>query len=409
MSFFRISKQSFLILAFLLSALLVHAQKSTQKQLEEKKADIKKELKEINALLFTNKQNKAAVFSDVENLSYKIERKQELIKLTNQQINLLNQEIEDNSKFIEKLEKDLFEVKEAYKEMILKSFKSKSGKNRLMFILSSETFFQAFKRTQYIKQYSLFRKNQAKKIGLISAELKEIKKELLYKRDLKQGLLTKNRSTQKTLESEKKEAKNIISKLRNKEKKYKRNIIAKEKESQKIDKQIDKLIREAIARSNKNKSSKNSKGFNLTPEAKALAKKFELNKGKLPWPVSRGVVIQKFGTQPHPVVKTAKIKSNGIVIATEKSQKVKTVFEGSVLSVLQFRGSNPTVLVQHGNYITAYKNLSKVFVSKGDKVSSNQYIGEVFTNSSTGKSSIQFSIFQKTTPLNPLLWILKMN
>lgn len=409
MSFFRISKQSFLILAFLLSALLIHAQKSTQKQLEEKKADIKKELKEINALLFTNKQTKAAVFSDVENLSYKIERKQELIKLTNQQINLLNQEIEDNSKFIEKLEKDLFEVKEAYKEMILKSFKSKSGKNRLMFILSSETFFQAFKRTQYIKQYSLFRKNQAKKIGLISAELKEIKKELLYKRDLKQGLLTKNRSTQKTLESEKKEAKNIISKLRNKEKKYKRNIIAKEKESQKIDKQIDKLIREAIARSNKNKSSKNSKGFNLTPEAKALAKKFELNKGKLPWPVSRGVVIQKFGTQPHPVVKTAKIKSNGIVIATEKSQKVKTVFEGSVLSVLQFRGSNPTVLVQHGNYITAYKNLSKVFVSKGDKVSSNQYIGEVFTNSSTGKSSIQFSIFQKTTPLNPLLWILKMN
>ena len=409
MSFFRISKQSFLILAFLLSALLVHAQKSTQKQLEEKKADIKKELKEINALLFTNKQTKAAVFSDVENLSYKIERKQELIKLTNQQINLLNQEIEDNSKFIEKLEKDLFEVKEAYKEMILKSFKSKSGKNRLMFILSSETFFQAFKRTQYIKQYSLFRKNQAKKIGLISAELKEIKKELLYKRDLKQGLLTKNRSTQKTLESEKKEAKNIISKLRNKEKKYKRNIIAKEKESQKIDKQIDKLIREAIARSKKNKSSKNSKGFNLTPEAKALAKKFELNKGKLPWPVSRGVVIQKFGTQPHPVVKTAKIKSNGIVIATEKSQKVKTVFEGSVLSVLQFRGSNPTVLVQHGNYITAYKNLSKVFVSKGDKVSSNQYIGEVFTNSSTGKSSIQFSIFQKTTPLNPLLWILKMN
>ena len=409
MSFFRISKQSFLILVFLLSALLVHAQKSTQKQLEEEKTDIKKELKEINALLFTNKQTKAAVFSDVENLSYKIERKQELIKLTNQQINLLNQEIEDNSKSIEKLEKDLFEVKEAYKEMILKSFKSKSGKNRLMFILSSETFFQAFKRTQYIKQYSLFRKNQAKKIGLISEELKEIKKELLFKRDFKEGLLTKNRSTQKTLEIEKKEANNIVSKLRNQEKKYKRNIIAKEKESQKIDKQIDKLIREAIARSNKNKSSKNPKGFNLTPEAKALAKKFELNKGKLPWPVSRGVVIQKFGTQPHPVVKTAKIKSNGIVIATEKSQKVKTVFEGSVLSVLQFRGSNPTVLIQHGNYITAYKNLSRVFVSKGDRVSSNQYIGEVFTNSSTGKSSIQFSIFQKTTPLNPLLWILKMN
>jgi septal ring factor EnvC (AmiA/AmiB activator) len=278
-----------------------------------------------------------------------------------------------------------------------------------MFILSSETFFQALKRTQYIKQYSIFRKNQAKKIELISQQLKEIKKELLYKRDFKKGLLTKNRATQKTLELEKKEANNIAYKLRNQEKKYKRNILAKQKESQKIDKEINKLIREAIARSNKSKSNKNSKSFTLTPEAKALAKKFESNKGKLPWPVSRGVVIQRFGTQPHPVVKTAKIKSNGIIIATEKSQKVKTIFEGSVLSVLQFRGSNPTVLIQHGNYITAYKNLSKVFVNKGDKVDSNQYIGEVFTNSSTGKSSIQFSVFQKTTPLDPLSWILRMN
>ena len=397
--------QCSLLIAIIISFDSLHAQKSTQKQLEEKKALLNKELKVINALLFTNKQKKTAVFNDVENLNYKIERKQELIKLTNQQINLLNLEIDINSESLDKLETDLFEVKEAYKEMILKSFKSKSGKNRLMFILSSETFFQALKRTQYIKQYSIFRKNQAKKIELISKQLNELKKELLYKRDIKTDLLTKNRSTQKTLELEKKEANNIAYKLRNQEKKYKRNILAKQKESQKI----DKLIREAIARSNKNKSIKNSKSFTLTPEAKALAKKFESNKGKLPWPVSRGVVIQKFGTQPHPVVKTAKIKSNGIVIATEKSQKVKTIFEGSVLSVLQFRGSNPTVLIQHGNYITAYKNLSKVFVNKGDKVSSNQYIGEVFTNSSTGKSSIQFSIFQKTTALNPLSWILRMN
>ena len=401
--------QCSVLIVFILSFNSLQAQKSTQKQLEEKKALLNKELKVINTLLFTNKQRKTAAFNDIENLNYKIERKQELIKLTNQQINLLNQEIVSNSESLEKLENDLFEVKEAYKEMILKSFKSKSGKNRLMFILSSETFFQALKRTQYIKQYSIFRKNQAKKIELISQQLKEIKKELLYKRDVKKGLLTKNRATQKTLELEKKEANNIAYKLRNQEKKYKRNILAKQKESQKIDKEINKLIREAIARSNKSKSNKNSKSFTLTPEAKALAKKFESNKGKLPWPVSRGVVIQRFGTQPHPVVKTAKIKSNGIIIATEKSQKVKTIFEGSVLSVLQFRGSNPTVLIQHGNYITAYKNLSKVFVNKGDKVDSNQYIGEVFTNSSTGKSSIQFSIFQKTTPLDPLSWILRMN
>ena len=136
----------------------------------------------------------------------------------------------------------------------------------------------------------------------------------------------------------------------------------------------------------------------MTPEAVALAKNFELSIGKFPWPVSRGVVIQRFGTQPHPVVKTAKIKSNGIVIATEKSAKVKTVFKGRVLSVLKFRGSNPTILIQHGNYIIAYKNLSKVFVSKGDMLESGQVVGEVFTNKTNSQSTIQLSIFKKTTP-----------
>ena len=379
---------------------------NNRKQLEKQKEAIQKELKEINALLFKNKKQKASTFTDIENINYKIQRKQEVIKLTNRQINLLNIELEKNKSQQVDLSKRLKEVKAAYKEMILRSYKSKSGKNKLMFVLSSESFFQAFKRTQYIKQYAAFRRNQANKIVTISDELKLINDELIERKKLKETLLTNNRLTQKSLEKEKNQANEIAFKLKSQEKKYKKNILAKQKESLKIDKQIDKLIREAIAASNKTKTKSNS--FNLTPEAIALAKNFELNKGKLPWPVSRGVVIQRFGTQPHPVVKTAKIKSNGIVIATEKSAKVKTVFKGQVLSVLKFRGSNPTILIQHGNYITAYKNLSKVFVSKGDVLESGQAIGEVFTNKTNSQSTIQFSIFKKTTPLNPLFWILKM-
>jgi septal ring factor EnvC (AmiA/AmiB activator) len=275
-----------------------------------------------------------------------------------------------------------------------------------MFVLSSETFFQAFKRTQYIKQYAVYRKAQANKILKLSEQLNKIKEELNERKLIKQQLLNDNRLTQKSLENEKKQADEIAFRLRKEEKKYKRNILAKQRERTRIDKQIDKLIRDAIAASNKSKEKSDS--FTLTPEAIALEKNFELNKGKLPWPVSRGVVIQKFGTQPHPVVKTAKIKSNGIVIATETSAKVKTVFKGKVLSVLSFKGSNPTILIQHGNYITAYKNLYKVFVAKGDDLQSGEVIGEVFTNSSTGESSIQFSIFKRTTALNPLSWILKM-
>ena len=379
---------------------------TTRKQLESQKAAIQKELKQINELLFKNKKQKAETFSDIEKLSLKIERKQEFIKLTNKQINLLNKDLQENQKKQDQLSIELSQVRSAYKELILQSYKARSGKNRLMFVLSSETFFQAFKRTQYIKQYAVYRKAQANKILKLSEQLKKIKEELNERKQIKQQLLNDNRLTQKSLENEKKQADEIAFRLRKEEKKYKKNILAKQRERTRIDKQIDKLIRDAIAASNKSKEKSDS--FALTPEAIALEKNFELNKGKLPWPVSRGVVIQKFGTQPHPVVKTAKIKSNGIVIATETSAKVKTVFKGKVLSVLSFKGSNPTILIQHGNYITAYKNLYKVFVAKGDDLQSGEVIGEVFTNSSTGESSIQFSIFKRTTALNPLSWILKM-
>ncbi len=400
------SKKSILFAVFLISVQIGFSQASSRKDLENQKQAIQKELKQINNLLVINNKKKELAFSDIENLTLKIQRQQEIVKLTNRQINILNDEISQNQKTKANLEKDLEEIKLAYKQMIIRSYKARSGKNKLMFILSAETFFQAFKRTQYIKQYASHRRNQAKKIVSISENISNVIKDLSQRLDLKRDLLQKNRDNQKTLESEKTRVNKMAYQLRSQEKKYKRNIVLKQKESEKIDKEIEKLIKEAIAASNRKKAKSNN--FSLTPEALALAKSFELNKGKLPWPVSRGVVIQKFGTQPHPVVRTAKIKSNGIVIATEKSAKVKTVFKGVVLSVLKFRGSNPTVLVQHGNYITAYKNLAKVFVEKGDNLDSGQVIGEVYNNESSGKSTLQFSVFKKTTPLNPIYWILKM-
>ena len=400
------SKKRILFAVFLISVQIGFSQASSRKDLENQKQAIQKELKQINNLLVINNKKKEVAFSDIENLTLKIQRQQEIVKLTNRQINILNEEISQNQKTKANLEKNLEEIKLAYKQMIIRSYKARSGKNKLMFILSAETFFQAFKRTQYIKQYASHRRNQAKKIVSISENITNVIKDLSQRLDLKRDLLKKNRDNQKTLESEKTRVNKMAYQLRSQEKKYKRNIVLKQKESEKIDKEIEKLIKEAIAASNRKKAKSNN--FSLTPEALALAKSFELNKGKLPWPVSRGVVIQKFGTQPHPVVRTAKIKSNGIVIATEKSAKVKTVFKGIVLSVLKFRGSNPTVLVQHGNYITAYKNLAKVFVEKGDNLDSGQVIGEVYNNESSGKSTLQFSVFKKTTPLNPIYWILKM-
>ena len=380
------------------------SQSNQQVELKKKRKQIENEIKQINELLFLNNNKKSAAFSDIESLNIKIKRKEELVKLTNQQINILTIDIENNLSSLDSLTVALEETKESYKNIIIKSYKTKSGKNRLMFLLSSETFFQAYKRVQYMKQYANFRKKQSFRISDLILQIEKLNDELDFKVQNKQSLINENREIQRSLINEKKQSSFLVTQLRKKEKKYKKDIEQKEKLTAQIDREIERLIREAIAKS-RNNSRSNS--FSLTPEAMELEKNFVLNKGKLAWPVTRGVIIQRFGTQSHPVVKTAKIKSNGIIIATPEGQSVRTVFDGEILSVLKFKGSNPTILVRHGNYITAYKNLSKVFVKKGEKVFSNQNVGEVFTNKSSGKSSVQFSIFNKTTPVNPELWLLK--
>ncbi len=380
------------------------SQSSQQLELKKKRKQIENEIKQINELLFLNNNKKLDAFFEIENLNIKIKRKEELVKLTNQQINIITKEIEKNLSSVDSLTLILEESKESYKNIIVKSYKTKSGKSRLMFLLSSETFFQAYRRVQYMKQYASFRKKQSIKISDLILQIESLNDELDFKVQNKQSLIKENRDIQRSLLNEKKQSSSLVSQLRKKEKKYKKDIEQKEKLTAQIDKEIKRLITEAIAKS---RATTRSNTFALTPEAIELEKNFVLNKGKLPWPVTRGVIIQRFGTQAHPVVKTAKIKSNGIIIATPEGQSVRTVFDGEILSVLKFKGSNPTILVRHGNYITAYKNLSKVFVKKGEKVFSNQNIGEVFTNKSSGKSSVQFSVFDKTTPVNPQLWLLK--
>ena len=397
-------KNQFIFFIFFIISNTIVSQQNSQFDLKKKRSQIQNEIKQINELLFSNNKKKSVAFSDIENLNIKIKRKEELVKLVNQQINILTTEIDDNSFSLDSLTQSLENSKESYKNIIVKSYKTKSGKSRLMFLLSSETFFQAYKRVQYMKQYANFRKKQSINISILIEQIANLNKKLNAQLEDKQDLIIENREIQKSLEKEKKESNYLVFQLRNKEKRYKREIEDKEKLTAQIDKEIERLIREAIAKS---RSTSSSNSFALTPEAKELEKNFILNKGKLPWPVVRGVIIQKFGMQSHPVVKTAKIKSNGIIIATSAGQKVRTVFDGEVLSVLKFKGSNPTVLVRHGNFITAYKNLSKVYVKKGEEVFSSQDIGEVFTNKSSGKSTVQFSVFEKTSPVNPVFWLLK--
>ena len=206
----------------------------------------------------------------------------------------------------------------------------------------------------------------------------------------------------------KKKQQELINTLRLKQSSLRTQIEKKQTQRQRIDKEINRLIREAIAESNRISGEKSREIFQLTPEAKIIAENFQENKGSLPWPLEKGVVTQGFGRQRHPVVKTTIIQSNGVTISTEPFAKVRAVFEGEVMSVIIIKGSNPSVLIRHGSYITLYTNLSKLYVKKGEKVSSKQIIGEVFTNQQTGRTQLQFGIFNNIKALNPKDWVYQM-
>ena len=376
-----------------------------QIKLEKQRLKLRQEIKQINSFLFENKTQKKSTLSGVEDIELRISVRKRLIRVNNEQANFLDNRININQRDIDKYRSELKKLKEEYAVMIQNSYKSKSKQNRLMFIFSSENLLQAYKRLDYIKQYKSFRKKQALKIKNQTLNLQDLNKDLILKKKQKQNLIAENKLVTKNLISEQVTQQKILKSLKIKSLSFEKEINKKQAQASVIDAKIESLIKEAIAISNKKAGKKKSNFFSLTPESKILAENFKSSKGKLPWPVLKGVIVQRYGTQRHPVVKTTKIKSSGISIATESRANARVIFEGEVMSILAFKNSNPTVLIKHGNYITAYKNLSKVFVKKGQKVKSKEELGEIFTNKETGKTILQFSIFIGMKPENPMLWL----
>ena len=379
-------------------------------ELEERRQELRDEIRQINALLFKDKSKKKSQTTLIEELNYKVSVRKNLIMVTNQQANLLTREINDNQNRITELRDELVALKENYAKMIVTSYKSKSEQSRVMFLLSSTNFKQAYKRIQYLNQYANYQKEQGETIKTKTAELQETNTDLLRQKTDKQKLIDENRIAQRELETELAQQQELMAAINKNLNNYTAQIRAKQKEADKIDREIEKIIREAIAASNKKagKATTTSARFALTPEAKALAKDFVSNKGKLLWPVEKGVVKVRYGKQPHPVVKTVTIQSNGVRIATEKNADVRAIFNGEVMRIITSKNGNPTVLIQHGNYITAYSNMAKIYVKKGDKVSTKETIGQVFTNPSNGETILNFSIFKETKTVNPAEWIYRM-
>tara|TARA_B100000073_G_scaffold127098_1_gene104042 strand:+ start:257 stop:1465 length:1209 start_codon:yes stop_codon:yes gene_type:complete len=392
------------IFLFMLSVIQLNAQdyQARQKKLEAQKLTLKKEISQINSLIAESKKRSKNLADDLEDLQLKISVRDKLININNSQLNNLTNIINNQNDRIDDLEVNLTNLKNEYEKIIYNSYKKRSTQMKLMFLFASENINQAFKRFQYFKQYSKYRKKQADRIVQVQQEIQDNVDSLVISKSQKEKLIEENKDVKQSLTKEKQQQDNLFKGLLKNQKDYAAQINKKEKQAKLIDNEIQKLIRLAIAESNKNNNSTN---FALTPEGRLISTNFQANRGRLPWPVKEGVIVRRFGTQPHPVVRTTTINSNGISIATSPNSIAYSVFDGEVLSVYGFSGGNPGVLIRHGKYISNYQNLSSIFVKKGDKINANDEIGVVFTNESNGKTVLKFNIFNELKPENPTIWL----
>ncbi len=381
---------------------------NTREDLERKRVELRREIQRINNLRTTNKQKEKSVLSEVEDLDQQIRSTENLIKVTNQQANLITSDIDANTRRIAHLRDELKKLREDYGKMIEKSYKSKSTQSRIMFLMSSDNFLQAYKRLQYMKQYTSYRKQQGEEIQKRTEDLQRLIANLIVQKEEKDELIAENRKTRAELEQNRKSQQVLMSAIRQKEGQFASQIKQKQQEINEIDRQIDKIIRESIAKTNEESGATSRDIYELTPAAKALSDNFISNKGKLPWPVRTGVVSMKYGSQPHPVVKSTTINSNGVRIDTDENMKARSVFGGTVSEVQAVKGANKAVMVRHGDYITVYNNLSRVYVKRGDAVNTGQEIGEIATSKSSGKTTLHFLIYKNTEKQDPADWILRM-
>ncbi len=418
--------RTFYCLLLLMIAGALHSQPSQQEKLEARKAQIQREIAENQRFLKSVRSKEKTATNELILQKREIKLKETLINTTEKQRRLVENDMYINQVQINRLKKELEDLRADYAEMIRKSYKSRSMQSRAMFLLSSENFLQAYKRAQYMKQYTSYRKAQGDEIQDKARQLMVFNDKLDLQKAEKEKLIEENRKERQLLDQQRKEQEKLVNEILKDKKKITAEIKKKQQETKAIDRQIDKLIREAIAAANRKtaaeaakarpgKTTAAAKAANtsvnkivLTPEGQLIANNFKANRGKLPWPTEKGFISLPYGDQPHPVHRSLVVHNSGVEITTEPGADARAVFGGEVSSIIMLSPVNKAVIIQHGDYLTIYQNLSTVSVQKGDKVSTKQKIGKIRTNGDTGKTTIKFLILQNTVYNNPQSWLLPM-
>jgi len=414
------STKLLLFILFFLSNSLLFSQSKTQ--LEEEKKQIELQIKQTNKQLNKEKKKKNSALEQLELSDKKI-------KQHNQLLNNLENIIKVQNSSIIKIEKQMLKIEEnilikeeelnltqnTLSKLIYQTYVWKNTYNESFFLISSDNLNQLYKRKHYLNQLVLNRKTQILKIKIIKTELEDQKQNLINKKDLlkqeikqKEQLFAEKKTENKILEEEKNNNSKIISEIKLNEQHYRNKLDQQKIEAKEIDEQIKKIIEEEIRKS-REEAEKNNSTSPLTPEALKLSSNFTANKGKLPWPMEKGIIVSSFGIQKNKAIAGIETKNNGIDFSTEPGQKCRVVFDGVISRIFFIKGKGKAVLVNHGNYFTVYSGLQNVIVKSGDKVISKQTLGTIITSEITKETQLHFEIWKGKETQNPVKWLYKAN
>lgn len=414
---------SIAVIVVLSSSFITAAQDRTR--LEKERKRLEQEIEFTKKLLKETSASKELSLSQLQTLRRQIQLREKVIASISRELVMLDEQLDETNSIIRALEKDLDNLKKEYAGMLYNMYKNRSALNQLIFLFNARSFNDAFARIRYLQQFSEFRRKQAQLIEETRLTLERKRQEQIGRKSEKQKLLDAEQGQRTKLSEEMQEKDRMVATLRQQEKKLKQDLEKKKQDADLLSRKIEELILKEIKAAEeaeaKRKAEEETKAaaapkkaaktsvLSLTPEAAKLSAEFSSNQGRLPWPVERGIIAETFGTHPHPVLKHVTVVNNGIDIKTHENAKVRSLFQGKVITTMYNPGFQRAVMVRHGEYFTVYSNLSEVFVRSGEEVATRQPIGLVYTDEKDGSSKVHLEIWKGTQKLNPALWIYPNN
>lgn len=392
----------------------------TVKQLENERKETLKKMETTNKMLNETKKSQQSTLNKLNILGNNIKERKTLISNINNEVKQLDIEIQVLSQEQKELEKRLETLKKDYARLVQEAYINRNSYNKLIFVLSGETFDQSYRRMRYLQEYSTYQRQQAREIQQVVTEIEERNKTTEQHKLTKLSVLQQKESEAQKLSKDQQAEKKMLTDLQKKEKKLKADLKAQEQKAAQLNKKIEDMIAAEIRKNEeKQKAAREKAGEKttaetvkpenmLTKEEKLINGNFESNKGRLPWPVERGFISGKYGVQPHPVLKYVTTNNKGVYIQTPTGAEARAVFEGEVTQRFSIPGSNNAVIVKHGIYRTVYANLTEIYVKEGDKIKPKQAVGKIYTDDENdNKTELYFQLWKDKTIMDPTPWIAK--